>query len=149
MTLPRHFLVATALGLWLTQAGAAQEPARLGLERAPLPPGPPSANQHMANTIADHLRQSGQLRRYTVDVLFHEGTRAQSVWEDTGKQPLQEPALVKRVVDTVSEWVLSNLQIDVFGDSKAQTEFVQKMSTELAEPRIARHCCFPAAQSRS
>ena len=70
------------------------------------------------------------------DLLFHHGTLAQSAWEHQGKQPLQEPVLVKGVVDTVSQWVVSNLQIDVLGDSKSQTEFVQEMSKGLQEARL-------------
>jgi hypothetical protein len=34
----------------------------------------PTANQQTADTIAERLRQSGQLRQYHVDVVFKEGT---------------------------------------------------------------------------
>jgi hypothetical protein len=54
---------------------AAAEPARLGV--APNPPaaaGPAvSVNQQVAIAIADHLRQSGQLRHYDIDVVFRDG----------------------------------------------------------------------------
>jgi hypothetical protein len=62
-------LLAAALGLWMGQALPAQEPAR------PVNPAePPSANQKTADTIAEHLRQSGQLRQYSIDVAFANGT---------------------------------------------------------------------------
>ena len=69
------------------------------------------------------------------DVLIQQGTEAESLWLHQGKQPLQEPVLVKGVVAKVTEWVVSNLQLDLLGETKAQTEFVQGMSKELKEPR--------------
>jgi len=69
-------LLAAAVGLAVAQALPASEPGRLGVE-----PGPNvdsrvglTANQQIANTIAEQLRQSGQLRNYTIDIAFQNGT---------------------------------------------------------------------------
>jgi hypothetical protein len=72
----RKSLWLAAVGLCLAQAPfgrtadlAAGEPVRL----APVPTDRPS-NQKIADTIATTLRQSGQLRHYTVDISFQAGT---------------------------------------------------------------------------
>jgi hypothetical protein len=82
MTVRSRYWLAAALGLSLVRVSPtlhAQptpgEPARFGL--APggdLPAARASANQQTADTIAAHLRQSGQLRHYTVDIVFRDGT---------------------------------------------------------------------------
>jgi hypothetical protein len=42
---------------------------------AAAPPSPqPSANQQIADAIAEQIRQSGQLRQYTIDIEFTDGT---------------------------------------------------------------------------
>ena len=80
MTLPyttfARGLVAAAVGLGMAQTLTASEPGRLDVRagqtvspRIGLP-----ANQQIANTIAEHLRQSGQLRNYNVDIAFQNGT---------------------------------------------------------------------------
>src|SRR5262249_13934263 len=64
----RRFGMAGLLGLsllWRPPAPAT-EPPRLSLAAA-------SANQQLADTIVSHLRQSGRLRHYTVDVVVHGG----------------------------------------------------------------------------
>ncbi len=76
MTVRCRSLLAAALGLWMAHPLLGQEPARLGVGEAPNLAARPqvSANQQMANTIAEHLKQSGQLRRYTIDIAFQNGT---------------------------------------------------------------------------
>jgi hypothetical protein len=50
------------------------QPARIGpLPGAALPAASVSDNQKMADAIAEHLRQSGQLRRYSIDIAYHDG----------------------------------------------------------------------------
>ena len=76
VTVRSRSLLAAAVGVWCTLPLAGQEPARIGLEGGAALPAQvnPSSNQHIANTIADHLRQSGQLRHYRVDIAFQDGT---------------------------------------------------------------------------
>lgn len=69
-------------------------------------------------------------------VLLQYGTLAWSLWEHQGKQAAQQAELLKGVVAKVSEWVLSNLQQDVLGDNKAQTELVNEMSKGLKDARL-------------
>jgi hypothetical protein len=58
--------------LWLACPCVAQEPPRLGLDRVAAPAV--STNQKTADAIADNLRQSGQLQRYSIEVVFDRGT---------------------------------------------------------------------------
>jgi len=71
-----RFLVAGALGLWISQPAPADEPGRLGVPQSQVlaPTQETSANQEVANTIADHLRQSGHLRHYNIHVVFQDGS---------------------------------------------------------------------------
>jgi hypothetical protein len=78
-------------------------------EPAPLSQLPAaSANQKVADTIAEHLRLSGQLRHYTVDIAFHNG--AAEVSGTVADQPQREEVLrivqgvpgVERVVDRLT-----------------------------------------------
>jgi hypothetical protein len=72
-TLACGLLAATA-GLWVAAPLSAQEPARLALPPArPLVQPGLSVNQSIAETIAEQLRQSGQLQQYTVQVVFANG----------------------------------------------------------------------------
>jgi hypothetical protein len=71
----RKSIWLAAVGLCLAQAPrgwaadpSAAEPVRL----SPVPSARPS-NQQIADTIAANLRQSGQLRRYTVDISYKAG----------------------------------------------------------------------------
>ena len=78
MRLRSRYWLAATLGLVLAHspAGWAAEPgqpARMG----PLPSvalSSASDNQKMADAIAEQLRQSGQLRRYTIDIAYRDGT---------------------------------------------------------------------------
>src|SRR5262249_11631870 len=72
VTVRNRFMLAATVALGLTRALTAQEPSRLNVERGPRSEQP--ANQQIANTIADHLRQSGQLRGYHVDIIYQNGT---------------------------------------------------------------------------
>ncbi len=76
MTVRSRFLLAAAVGVCCTLPLAGQEPARIGPEAdaALSARVNPSPNQRIANTIADHLRRSGQLRHYHVDITFRDGT---------------------------------------------------------------------------
>jgi BON domain len=71
---------AVLLGLSLAPAGwgqdqASGQPPPLGLAPGDgLPARVASTNQKMADQIADHLRQSGQLHQYAVDISYHDRT---------------------------------------------------------------------------
>jgi len=52
----------------------AHQPGQISLERNPASTEEISNNQRLANAIADNLRQSGQLRRYSIDVSVEDGT---------------------------------------------------------------------------
>jgi hypothetical protein len=81
LTSRTRFWLAAALGIALGQARPglaadppAGEPARiLVTPSAVLPPVVSSANQQLADTIADQVRHSGQLRHYTIDVTVRDG----------------------------------------------------------------------------
>jgi hypothetical protein len=99
VTVRSRFWLAAALGVWMAQPLMAGEPARLGMAPGALTNPRPgnSANQQLADTIADHLRQSGNLRHYHVDIAFRNG-----VAELTGSvadQPQREEVL--RIVQAV------------------------------------------------
>ncbi len=105
----RH-LLAAALGLCLAHPLAAQEPARLGLDQGqPLKPAADrAANQRQADAIAAQLRQSGQLHRYNVDILFRDG--AAELSGSVADQPQHDEVLrivqgvpgVERVIDRLA-----------------------------------------------
>jgi hypothetical protein len=54
----------------------ATEPGRLGVNAAPVsaPLLQPASNQEMADVIAGHLRESGRLRHYAINVTYQDGT---------------------------------------------------------------------------
>jgi hypothetical protein len=93
-----------AVGLWMTFPLLGQEPALVGVDQNSL-----STNQRVANTIADHLRQSGQLRYYTVDIVFRDGVAELS---GTVADQLQREE-VQRIVQGVPgvERVQDNLRL--------------------------------------
>jgi len=68
-------LLAAAVGLWLTLPLTGQEPARLAIksDAALKPTVIVSVNQQKADEIVDHLRQSGSLHNYRVDINFQDG----------------------------------------------------------------------------
>jgi hypothetical protein len=117
MTVRSHSLLAAALGLCLAHPLAAQELAPPSVERAPAAAAP-SANQQVADSIADRLRQSGQLRRFDVQVHFQDGTAELS--GTVSEQPQREEVCrlvqgvpgVERVVDrlTLSGSEISQVQ---------------------------------------
>jgi hypothetical protein len=72
----RKSLWLAAVGLCFAQAprGWAADPTPADpVQLAPVPAASP-ANQKIADTIAANLRQSGQLRRYRVDIAYQNGT---------------------------------------------------------------------------
>lgn len=70
MTLRSRYFLAAAAGLWMALPLPGQEPARLPM----LPAAGASINQQLADQIAEHVRQSGQLRHYQVGIAFQNGT---------------------------------------------------------------------------
>jgi len=93
-----RYLWALGFGLWSTSTSLAQEPPRLGLDDAKTPLCQPvSTNQQMANTIVSHLRQSGHLKGYRIDVRYYNG--AAEVTGTVADQPQREEAL--RIVQGV------------------------------------------------
>jgi hypothetical protein len=103
-------LLAAAAGLCMALPLPAQEPARLQVERGSAfsPSALPSPNQQLADTIAEHLRQSGQLHHYQVDVICRDGTAELS--GSVADQPQREEAVrlaqgvpgVERVLDRLT-----------------------------------------------
>jgi hypothetical protein len=88
-----RILWAGALGLWIAAPALADEPGRLSVKQSQVlaPTQETSANQEVANTIADHLRQSGQLRHYNIHVVFQGGSAELSGSVTDQLQRLQEP----------------------------------------------------------
>lgn len=75
MSVRSRFLAAAVLGLGVTSAAWAQEPAPFGVDRSQslAARAGVSENQRVANTIAHHLRHSGQLHKYQIDIAFQSG----------------------------------------------------------------------------
>jgi hypothetical protein len=111
----RH-LLAALVGVCLTQTLAvrAAEPAAVPPPRLVTVPGStlPTAfvhpNQQTANTVAEHLRQNGQLRHYDLDVLCRDGTAwvSGTVTEQAQREEVlrsvQAVPGVERVVDRMT-----------------------------------------------
>lgn len=103
-------MLAVALGLWTAHQGMAQEPGPFTVERGQslTSHSVPSANQQLANRIADHLRQSGQLRRFAVDLVVRDGLVEMSgtVTDQTQREEVlrlvQGVPGVERVVDRMT-----------------------------------------------
>jgi hypothetical protein len=112
-------LLSVALGLSVAHSLPAQQPSALGLEsdRSVAPQLEISPNQQIANTIVANLRQSGQLRQYTIDVSVDAGTA--TLTGNVADQPQREEAL--RIVQGVPgvERVLDHLTM---GNSIAQVQ---------------------------
>jgi hypothetical protein len=89
--------------LWLVCPSAGQEPPRLRLDRDTAPAA--SSNQKTADAIADNLRQSGQLHRYSIEVSFDRGAAeltglvADQVQSDEAVRVVQGVPGVERVVN--------------------------------------------------
>jgi hypothetical protein len=105
----RKLLWLAAVGLCLAQTRArATDPSPAEpVHLAPVPAAH-SSNQILANTIAASLRQSGQLRRYTVDISYSAGTAELSgVVADQSQREsvlriVQGVSGVERVVDRLT-----------------------------------------------
>jgi hypothetical protein len=110
VTVPSRYFLAAAAGLWLALPLPGQEPARLEVEHGPAitPRLETSVDQTLATTIADHLRQSGQLHNYRIDINVQNG--AADLSGTVVDQPQREEALrlvqgvpgVERVRDHLS-----------------------------------------------
>jgi hypothetical protein len=74
--LPSRYVLIGIVGLWAAHPLPAEEPGRLPVEpgRVASAAAPVSSNQQVAEMIAEHLRQSGQLHHYTIGVIFQDGT---------------------------------------------------------------------------
>jgi hypothetical protein len=123
--------LAAALGLWMAHPLVAGEPARLGVA-----PNSPSAtcptvsvNQQLANTIADHLRQSGHLRHYDINVVVRNGVA--EVAGTVTDQPQHEEVL--RIVQGVPgvERVRDRVQLALC-ESVTQAQAVLPSGPELS-----------------
>ncbi len=122
MSLRNRLFAATVVGFCLGHLAPGQEPAPLPVGPAPsVPAATPSSNQKVADTIAEHLRASGQLRHYTVDVYFSDGVASlvglvadQSQREEVVRIVQGVPG-VERVVDRLA-------LADVGGVRPAQAE---------------------------
>ncbi len=71
MTVRSRTLLAAAVGLGLAGGLPAQEPAKLGVEKAATASS--SRNQQMATSIAQQLRQNARLSGYKIDIVFLNG----------------------------------------------------------------------------
>src|SRR6266404_7422278 len=69
-----RYLLAAVAGMGIALPAWAQEPARLGLERAPAPGAGAHDNQEVADRIAQQLQQSANLRQYNIDISVKGGT---------------------------------------------------------------------------
>jgi len=86
-------LIAAAAGLWLAFPLPGQEPARLDVDPGPAlaPRAAVSADQALANSIAEQLRQSGQLHQYRININVQNG--AAELTGTVVDQPQHEEAL--------------------------------------------------------
>ena len=120
MTVRSRFMLAAAVGLWVAHPLLAQEPAPLGVVPGQTlsPRIELSTNQKTANTIADNLRQSAQLKQFNIDVVFVNGTAQLS--GSVADQPQKEEAL--RIVQGVPgvERVLDRLSVGANGLAQTQ-----------------------------
>jgi hypothetical protein len=83
VTIRSRFWLAVVLGVGVAPPLGATEPARLNM------PLGLSADQQIANTIAGHLRQSGQLKHYSIDITFQNGL-AELTGQVTDQQQREE-----------------------------------------------------------
>jgi len=89
VTVRTRYLLAAAVGLGLGQALPAQEPAKIGVEKAPAAAVP--HNQQVANSIAEQLRQNARLSGYKIDIAFQNGVA--DVSGCVGNMPQKEETL--------------------------------------------------------
>jgi hypothetical protein len=125
VTVRKSYFLAAAAGLWMALPLPGQEPARLEVERGPAvgPSLAASADQNLADIIADHLRQSGQLHNYRIDINVNQG--AAQLTGTVVDQPQREEAVrlaqgvpgVERVRDSLT---ISSPIAQVQGQSSAE-----------------------------
>ena len=129
MRMGTRYLAAGILGLSIIRPVSADEPGKLGVKQSQVlaTTQETSANQEVANTIADHLRQSGHLRHYNIHVVFQDGSAELS--GSVTDQLQREEALrivqgipgVERVRDNLS---VSNNNISLVQGSQPSVEVV-------------------------
>lgn len=108
MTLRKRTLLAAAAGLWMALPLSAQEPARLDLVPGPAQTPIAVANQRVADTIADQLRQSKQLKNFNLDIAVQNGVAeltgsvADAVQRQEVQRIVQGTPGVVRYVDRIS-----------------------------------------------
>ena len=93
MTVRSPYFLAAAAGLCVALPLSGQEPGRLQVDAGQVLTSrePLTANQNLANLVAEHLRQSGQLRNYRIDVVVQDGITQLS--GTVADQPQHEEAL--------------------------------------------------------
>lgn len=143
MTVRKLFGLAVAGGLGLTPLALAQEPTRLDATIGQTLPAASavSPNQKVANLIAEHLSQSGQLRGYSIDLSYQDGTVELNGY--VVDQPQREEAV--RIVQGVPgvERVRNNL---VLVSQIQQTQSPLPPVTE-AQPLPGKPADAPAADA--
>lgn len=119
-----RYWLAAVLGLCLARGNllSAQpptEPTSPGLTPGnALPTRAASSNQQVADTIASNLRQSGQLRNYTVDISFHDhtavlnGTIADQTQREEVLRIVKAVAGVDNVLDHLTSPAITRVQAE-------------------------------------
>jgi BON domain-containing protein len=110
MTRRSQLTLAALVGIGLSHPVAAQEPPRLAINAdRPIAQQPAvSPNQQVADNIADHLRQSGQIQHYNIDIVFQDGTAVVSgtvldqIHRDEAIRLIQGVPGVERVLDRLA-----------------------------------------------
>jgi BON domain len=127
-----RFLLTGALGLWLAHPVTADEPAQLSVKQSQIlaPSQETSANQQVANAIADQLRQNGQLRHYNIHVVFQNGS-AELTGSVTDQLQREEALRVVQGVPGV-ERVRDNLMV---GNGVSLVQGSQPPAEVIAPPR--------------
>ena len=127
-----RYLLIGAFGLWLAHPVTADEPGPLSVKQSQVlaPTQEVSVNQQVANTIADQLRQNGQLRHYNIHVVFQNGSAELS--GSVTDQLQREEAL--RIVQGVPgvERVRDNLSV---GNGVSLVQGNQPPAEVIAPPR--------------
>jgi hypothetical protein len=127
-----------------------QEPRRLEVERGQLL-SPSSGsnqwdNQRLADTIAEHLRQSGQLRHYRIDIVFQDGiarlsgTVVDQAQRDEVLRIVQGVPGVERVLDDVAVGAtLTRVQAPAANSQPAQEPVLAPMPQQVPPPPAAAY----------
>lgn len=142
-------LWSLAAGVALSAAVAAQEPGRFAAERGQTLTAV-SANQHMANVIAEQLRQGGQLRHYNISVAYQDGTA--DLTGTVADQPQREEALrlVQGVpgVDRVRDYLQLGGARSLSGTVAQAQAVAPKPAEALSPPSLERAPTEPGPAPR-